>query len=622
MSTAWKQLINLILNGENVEASVTNRPTSGLAQRTQYLYDRLQAMAAGEALFAHDVPIEEDAEIGDAVYYDDVTQTYRRALAAVELDTEFGWYAPTKSSYAVGLVYSKADVGIGSICTAGTLRSFDLTNVIEVGSPTDAGPLFLSMQTPGKLTNQKPPVGIYILYNRGDGTIHITPLPKDMLEDHIHHKNALVAAPAGYADCVIYGSGEVHQVVNPDSSVLGWLPADDPSFNGLAPAGAKFGYNLAEDEALLKVWPPQPLDSCHIEVNRGNGYQGLLLNGNHPDVIIDAHGIWWMQDCYGAAPWAPDYPCESSSSPSESSSSYDPYYCQTPLEYRPGALDPTRMSIILWFTKMVFKTDASVVTSLAPDGDNSPVTILDCDGNPATAGRLFAGLDLSKLEIEEPVVGYDVVKAFGENNVQRGPAVTGLKPGTGAAIVGVGTEGEDWSLVDGLYRGDLEVGLEDNLNDPRDYVPNLVGMNNVREEYDNVSGFFYMHFPVNRPSSIRYRVEIPRSGMPTDPIRAYLWFWFVGRSSGAVPTLTASYRRYPLATATPASLPTTDTNIVGGGWNPGLVLAASKYAYAGTPWFNVAVGDTVFYTIGWDGVPGPSDGFGIMRAGVRVELVP
>jgi hypothetical protein len=939
MATTWEQIIRLILNGEDVDASVTNRPTSQLSARTQYLYDRLVATAIGEALYVHDVPVEDAAVVGDVMYYDDTESKYKRALAAVELDTEFGWYTISKSSYAIGILTEKQDTGLGSICTAGTLRNFDLTNSIQPGDPTDAGAYYLSMQVPGKITIQKPPVGIYVLYNRGDQTIHVMPVPKDMLEDHIHHKHELVAAAAGTATCASYPeTGIAHQITNPNSALPGWLPADDPVFGGLAPEGAKFGYNLAKHESLLRVWPPQPLDGCHIEVNRGNGFQGMALGGDCADAIVNAQGIWWMKDCYGSVPWPPEAPCTpelvtltvggsvgmfatwrdvaqaiasfgpleydydvvqvddiydgdtspsvvtidlnghslvmrsavphggdptvgyktistgtgvrslwvytvgagsfevkdlhfefghssasaldvrtsggdlrvhdiiatntstsggtgvsvkgntgvapatiisvwnvetknfqfgislengytcartyenltsigattsgisfsggvagatcrngiaqsagsdfsntatvtgynnasvdataadanwaggagvdnvtgitlgtefesttigdynflkvtdlgvlydggatpaipenthgirgnerphdaaitsigadefpSSSSSSSSSSESPEECCQTPLEYRADALDRTKLSVILWFTKMVFKTDASVVTSLAPDGETSPITIVDCDGEPANTGQLFAGLDLSKLTVVEPVGGYNVVKSFGQNSVNRGPAVTGLKPGTGAAIAGIGTQGVDWQVQNGVYRGELLVGLENNLNDPRDFVPNLVSVNNVREEFDNVSQLFYLNFPANRASDIRNRVEIPRVNMPTAAIRAYLWFWFLGRSAGAIPKLTASYRRYRLATATPAALPSSDTDIVSGGWTPGVTLGGGDYAYAATPWFDVAVGDTVFYTIGWDGVPGPTAGFGIMRAGVRVEVKP
>jgi len=246
MAVTWEQIINLILNGEDVDAAVTNRPTSQLSARTQYLYDRLVATAIGEALYIHDVPVEDDAVVGDTMYYDDTASEYKRALAAVALDTAFGWYAPTKSSYAIGILVSKSAVGLGSICTAGALRNFDLSNAVEPGTPTTAGALYLSMTVPGKVTLQKPPVGIYIAYNRGDSVVHVMPTPKDMLEDHIHHRHELVAAPAGDANCITYGSGEVHEVIDPDPDQPGWLPADHSVFNGLAPEGAHFGYNIAQ----------------------------------------------------------------------------------------------------------------------------------------------------------------------------------------------------------------------------------------------------------------------------------------------------------------------------------------------------------------------------------------
>jgi hypothetical protein len=50
-------------------------------------------------------------------------------------------------------------------------------------------------------------------------------------------------------------------------------------------------------------------------------------------------------------------------------------------------------------------------------------------------------------------------------------------------------------------------------------------------------------------------------------------------------------------------------------------LAGGDYAEAETPFFDVAVADTVFFTLGSDGT-GPTDGFGIMRVGARVELKP
>jgi len=622
--TPWEQLIHYIVNGEDVKASVANRAPRQLTARTQYLYERLNSITAGEALFLHYQKIEADAAPGDLVYFDETYNGYKRALAAVEFNQTAGWYMLAPSAFVVGMVYAKTGTEAGHILTAGTLRDFDLTNAIVNGGPDEVGPYFLSMQTPGKLTLQKPAISVYVLYNRGDDTFHFMPTPRDLLEDHVHYKFELYAKPAGEANCVVRGDGQVHQVVDPDPTQQGWLPADHPLFQGAAPDGAKFGYNLAQHPELQKVWPPNPSGSVYLEQN---GY-GLPINATErPTAIIDCSGLWWMENCYGAAPWAPSYPeCESSSSsqsfgPDPSTSSGEPeYHCHTPLEYL--GLDDTWLDekrLILWYSKMVYKTDPNVVNELSPLSDTTPIRYVDCDGNEASAGRIFSYLDLSLLEVEEPVAGIAVVKSFSTDKVQRGPAVIGLKAGTGAEVVGVGTEDTDWSVDDeGFYHGDLQVQLEDTTGDPKEYQITIVALNDILEAYDSANLFYYLHFPAGRPSSMRGRVEIPRLGL-SSPLELQLWFWFVGRSAGAIPALEATYRRYAQPTAATA-LPVADTDIEGGGgdWTPGLTLAAGEYGPAETDFFSVAMGDTVDFTIGWDGTGGPSDGFGIMRFGARV----
>lgn len=625
--TPWEQLIKFIADGESVKASIANRAPTSLANRTQYLYDRLQDLSAGEALFLHYVKIEADAVPGDMVYFDETYNGYKRAIAAVEWSETNGWYMLAPSAFVVGMVYQKTSTEQGNLLTTGALRDFDLSNAIVYGSATTAGAYFLSMQSAGKITLQRPAIGIYMLYNRGDGGFHFLPTPRDLLEDHIHYKFELFAQPAGEANCITRGDGQRHQVVNPDPTQPGWLPADYSTFNGAAPDGALFGYNLALHPALQRVWPPVPTGSVYVEQN---GY-GLRINAQvRPTVIIDNSGMWWMEDCYGMAPWAPAYPgCESSSSsqvpePPGSSSSGDPsWQCNTPLEYL--ELDGTtarldEKTLVLWYSKMIYKTDPNVVNELSPCSDNSPIIFLDCDGDPAISGALCASLDLSLLEIEEPVDGYNVVKSFSADKVKRGPIVEGLQIGPGADIVGIGTEGTDWALTDGLYRGKLQLQLENTTGDPKEYQVSLVALNDVLEDYDNVNQFFYLHFPTGRTSGIRGRVEIPRLGLST-PLRMRLWVWFVGRSSGAMPALTATYRRYTEPTVATA-LSTIETAIATGGglWTPGVTLTGGQYQEAVTDWFVVAMGETIDFTIQWTGSSGPSDGFGIMRLGSRVEV--
>jgi hypothetical protein len=38
--------------------------------------------------------------------------------------------------------------------------------------------------------------------------------------------------------------------------------------------------------------------------------------------------------------------------------------------------------------------------------------------------------------------------------------------------------------------------------------------------------------------------------------------------------------------------------------------------------FDITAGDQVFFSVTWDGSSGPSDGFGIIRSGYRIEVKP
>jgi hypothetical protein len=567
--------------------------------------------------------VEADALEGQPMYFDAATGTYKRALAAVELDAVNGWYTVAQSSFVVGLLYSKSNTTTGSIISFGMARDFDLSNAVD--DSTVSGPYYLSMTEAGKLVSARPSVGVYTLYNRGDDTVHVSPVQKDTLENHIHYKFDLVAAPAGDPNCIEYDDGQVHCIFDADSDLPGWLPADDPIFNGTAPEGAKFGYNLSQHPELLKVWPPQPPDTSYIEVN---SHSVEVNSGTCPMVIVDCNGIWWMQDCYGAAPWSPLYdPCVSSSCGPEGSSSSGQCECLTPLEYLPGHSYERgeQMTLVMWFAKMVAKTNESVVTSLSPCSDESPIEFLNCEGVAASTGRLCAQVDFSKLAEVFPTAGLKVVKGFGPDQILTGGAITGLKPTSDIALTGIGTEGDDWDVDgDGVYRGEFEIALADRAGDPREGTPDLNIVSNVREDYDSVLKLFYLHYPAGQAGEVRGRIDVSRIDVPAGNLQMKLFFWFVGRSAGAMPELGVTYRCVPLIT-TPGALPTSDSNIGTGLWTPGVTLSAGQYVEVEMPdayFFDITAGDQVFFSVTWDGSSGPSDGFGIIRSGYRIEVKP
>ena len=135
----------------------------------------------------------------------------------------------------------------------------------QVLPPGDAGPYFLSSSTPGMYTKQQPPVSVFIGTLHGNSSAVFAPTPKDLLDAHVHYAVDLVAHPAGTMACP--SPDREYEFIDVNPNLPGWLPAHDPVFMGLAPHGAVYGYNMALDPNLSKIWPPIPLVNAYIEKN-------------------------------------------------------------------------------------------------------------------------------------------------------------------------------------------------------------------------------------------------------------------------------------------------------------------------------------------------------------------
>jgi hypothetical protein len=618
--TPFEELVEFIMSGEAVSAQVAGRPDRALAKRTQHLREILQKIQAGQALELRDVAIEADAVPGNAVYYNDVTKQYERALAAIECDVDQeNAFKATDSSFPVGVVFSKSSSTKGNLVTWGTVAGVNLANLID-GDPNVPGQYYLSTKTPGKVTLQKPGISVLVMISRGDGCIHLTPSPRDLLESHVHYRFKLTALPAGDAVC---GDQEDptfrHEVLNPDTAKPGWLPADHASFAGAAPPGALFGYNLSQDPKLQQVFPPIPVESAFVEVNHRTAAMPPCTN---PLIKIDSNGIWWFGDCYGNAPWAPQFPgCIPSSEVSGSSASGAPAACgTTPIEYQighGGAFDEEKI-IVLGYSRMLLKTDRNVVTSLEP-ADGSPITVEGCTDDAKT-GALQLGFDFGQLNTIENEIGFQVFKELTGATIKRGPVVEGVRAGPEMAISGIGTEGTDWAFDSerNLWFGQLLLSFAPaGANELKD-IASLVAQDNVREELPD--GTFMQSFPQGRRSSLRARVELPDQ-LPVDGAgesKMEILAWFVGRAAGDLPELNASYRRIPQA-LTLAPLPTTDTPVDTGVWDPGITIATpGTYVEALSPAFDVAAGETVFFTLEREGTDAHPGDVSILRLGYRI----
>src|SRR5260221_13019807 len=144
--TPWVSQLNPVVNGEAVAASVTNRPTNQLGQRTQYLKDILDSIEAGAALFDREAAVSTSVTEGMAVYWDATALEYKPAIAAVTFDTSLGVYVASASSFVEGICAFKYTANSADILLNGIVKNFDFINGAGVHGtvPANAGPYYLS----------------------------------------------------------------------------------------------------------------------------------------------------------------------------------------------------------------------------------------------------------------------------------------------------------------------------------------------------------------------------------------------------------------------------------------------------------------------------------------------
>lgn len=569
----------------------TKRTTGALVGRTDYLKRRIDAAEFGQAVFAHDVTIDPDLLEGQPVFWNDNTQRFEAALAAVESDSESSSLVTAPSADCLGVLYTKEFANKGSILLFG-YAPLDVTHCIGADAP--AGRYYLSASEAGKLVKQRPAVSVPVLYYDGVGNVFVQPTMKDFVEDHIHFSFDLVCEPAGIANQP--APGERHIIQTIDVTKRGWLPAS--VFGSRAPRRAVFGYNLAAHPQLQRVWPPIPITAVELMWDKGNNSVGGTRVPLGPDglVVIDHNGIWWMSDCYGDVPW-----------PTNTGASLSSYPSSAALECSRSE----KMRLTLSFARMAFATNKTVVTSLQP-AEGSPIRFSDCNGKEANTGDLFARFVTDFLISDNDTDGNLAFKDLDGNKFKRGYVVQGVLSGNdNLTITGTRTK----KIGGKTYHQGL---LEFSVNlDPaaRDLPVQLVRLDDVKERhYQDV---MYLGFPAGQESKIRGKVKVPGAGLPASP-KVKFRFQILGRSTGTLPDLTLSYRILPRpSTATAVALPTTDTLLA---FAPSRSITADRYVEVESASFNVAAGDTVLFTLlrssdSYAGEVGVLDVVGVLFAG-------
>jgi len=551
----FQRLIDLIRPGAPASPGTFNQPLEQLQENINWLSEIIRAAEIGSTVYAREVTIEEEARVGTPVYFNGETQRYERALAAMNSDFTSGSLTAAASSEVWGVVAHKHNATLADLLIFG-VAELNISEVVD--GPVRSGTYYLSGRVPGTLTRQKPPVSVPVLRYTSSNRVFVNPTFIDFLENHRHYRFNLLCLPAGTTSPP--ADGGQHVITDPNPACPGWLPANHPVFNGFAPEGAAFGYNLAMHPSLLNSWPPIPLQHVYLEVitqDSSTGFEGVPLG---PDglCIVDRNGIWWMSDCYQDVPWPWNITTTAATAGAIllenegfllTESDDPPAFfvteegeCQFSSDLTPltsGCPRMQSMQLVLWFTKMSFANDTTVVTSLV-SGDNR-VRIL-CSGTnvPGQVGDLVIKLDLTTQVENYDEPGYLALKTFdGVNDrFHAGPVAESLYVAVGSDNVTLNSPLQTPLPGDLFGRQQYHGPIEISVSKQTSYeIPStLVRLEGaVNENYP----VFYVGLPAAEPSSIVSMFNVPVD-VPTGTKFAYR-LRLMGHVLGTLPQLEVSY---------------------------------------------------------------------------------
>jgi len=578
----FRSNIEHVRQGEPGKASVVRRPDQQLEQDILYLKDLVESALLGKALFIRDATLKAGMVIGQPVYYNSATQQYELAFAATDNCGQSTATMPASSSYVRGLLYKKTNATLGDILVMGT-ATLDISAAVTETAVAD-GNYYLSAVDPGKLTQQEPPVSIYVLEKYSNGEITFVPSHDDFVKDHIHLRY------------------DLSQVVADSSTETGWLAANDAVFNDKAPAGAIYGYNLSQHIELQRTWPPIPVKAAQLIWDRSDGNFGTVVpDGLDGLVQFTSHGIWWMSNVVGMRPW--DYYDKGSISSSSG-----------------GPLDGPS-SLTLFFLRMTFNTNNTTVTSLT-SLKPTILKVLDCDGDVGSTGDLSLDLLLGLLQQDTDEEGYQVIKTLDGDTqeLRRGPVAEGIFAGTNIALA---STAQRTVGADTLHMGRVTVTNDFDMVG-RELPMELVRLDDVRERFTGI--VMYLAFPAGQDSGVDIKIKIPYTDLPTIPsvkIRALV----IVDNATIPPPLTLEKYIIPLGSATASAvIPSTSaqTAVTFTTTLSATTMAVNDTFLLESAAISVTAGDTLFCRIARNGAGSGADALssteiGLIRLGAIIQ---
>jgi hypothetical protein len=500
MATPYQNFINLLINGQPVDAPNTNVPISQLAGNIGALKEILDALAAGESLVVPGVTLDPSLPIGSPVYLG-ADGIFHLAQTALANDAAGGVRAA--SSFVKAILISLDSATTGTICLKGRVSGISTATWASIIDTATFAPghYWLSATTPGVISQKTGPLAIYIGQLMADGTAFIDITAPDY-GAHQHYHFVLSGNPAGTV--VDPGTGSPQVVTSPDPTLPGWLPAASPYFSpSWIPAGAVFGYNINHPSAaaLKAALPPIPNDGIF------GAQGGIAIPGT--TLVANNFGIWWTQNAYGKAPW--------------------------PVNYNAS---PTALPIDFFFVQVQAATSDAIVTSLQPAAGNAlPITFVDAAGNVATGGRLFLKCPSVLTSTSEVDDGATAVKSVTGGTMTSGPVVSHLIQGPGVTLT------PSISDSTGAY-GDILISAA--AADALKGSASLVSLNNAQAQF--VQNVPMATLPAGRNSTPVFSLDISPLAPATSAIQLNLWLF--STLNGNIPAgFAIAYRIVPAPSA-------------------------------------------------------------------------
>jgi hypothetical protein len=268
-----------------------------------------------------------------------------------------------------------------------------------------------------------------------------------------------------------------------DKNLPGWLPATSTYFPDVQiPAGARYGYNFAADSNLNQLFP-EGVFGTYVVFKDGQAVSPQVVS-------TSSNAIWWF-DSFNELPWGKlgHYPGDRHILPNTNIT-----YTDWSLNNALNIIKPTQLTLV--YTKLV-NGGIKVVTSLETDPD-SPLSITDPQGNPATTGplKLSAGFTLTNPSNSE--TGAIVVKSITGFAMKRGPVVEKI------------VAGENIQLSSTLPNGQGNVTVSvSGLDGKLEGQPDILAIDDILIEKDGSLPIFYSVMPQGKNSSILGKVDVP-----------------------------------------------------------------------------------------------------------------